>query len=74
MNISPSPAPIPIFAASVLQPVFARVDAVLKPRLTEGVLKVVGTWTMFDLLPLAGFTQAELTAIDGRLKTIKNER
>lgn len=46
-------------AADVLQPVFARVDAVLKPRLTEGVLKVVGTWTMFDLLPLAGFTQAE---------------
>ncbi len=61
-------------AADVLQPVFARVDAVLKPRLTEGVLKVVGAWTMFDLLPLAGFTQEELTAIDGRLKTIKNER
>ncbi len=61
-------------AEAVLQPVFARIDAVLKPRLTEGVLNVICTWTMHDLLPLLGYSEKELSDLDERLKVIKNAR
>lgn len=61
-------------AERILQPVFEKINTLLKPNLSATVLSVISKWGMRDIMPLIGFSVEDINAIDERLKQVTNIR
>lgn len=61
-------------AEMILQPVFEKINTLLKPNISATVLDVISKWVMRDIMPLIGFSVEDINAIDEKLRQITNVR
>ena len=59
-------------AKKILQDVIGRVDTLMRPNVPAPTMEMISGWTLREMLPLLGYTAEELTALEERLKTIRN--